>query len=534
MTDINFKAWCAVGFLVFGSIDAFVICTKRSFDTTKSMSDVKNLQCCGHFSNLEILKIDPNNLGLLMSRFENERLFPHNFPELTVVDVIGSLPWSMIKELPKCFPQSRVFILDKPDFSGGARKAVDEYVHKHKRTVILESFSFSDSSDDNGDSECSPNYGVNTKICEVRDRNKTVVKVKLTEKEHIDEEDFKKKVRKMFREKELIRYIEEGKEDKIWSLLKKDPSLKIPPDCLNNPDISKLYNDFKRQREETYLKVYDNIKGTEICEQLGINEENAFRTIEKNKYILFKFVVKENNLDLIKLLMEIGINIDIVDKKGNPALFWTKDLKMMKTLIELGANVNYTNKKTGCNLLTRCLLFNISSQEMSPLVKLILEKIEKSKINEPTKGGNTALHIAVHRGYGKIAKKLIDNGADISVKDRKKKTPFMRAVQFNEKDIVGLFLTVFDKDNSKAVEELKCAMENGREKGIDVLLDKVSFSEEQFIDVIKSVHSPIPKLILGNAPIRYYYPRQQFRQNDSDDGFDISSFSDSDSESQKT
>ena len=126
----NFKTLCAIGVLMFGLADAdYKISQAEILDTTSAKSDVQNLAVQSLekddlFENLKELKTDPKNLGVVMARREGRgrRLFSGAFPKLAKLDVVGSLPWSMIEKIPEYFPKLEVLVLDKPDLNGEVEK----------------------------------------------------------------------------------------------------------------------------------------------------------------------------------------------------------------------------------------------------------------------------------------------------------------------------------------------------------------------------------------------------------------------------
>ena len=180
----NFKTLCAIGVLMFGLADAdYKISQAEKLDTTSAKSDVQNLAVQSLekddlFENLKELKTDPKNLGVVMARREGRgrRLFSGAFPKSAKLDVVGSLPWSMIEKIPEYFPKLEVLVLDKPDLNGEVEKKVSEYVRRYEdqHKIVEESFIF-----DNGGSK----DGTNAGICRVYDRDEHSVDVKLNDKE---------------------------------------------------------------------------------------------------------------------------------------------------------------------------------------------------------------------------------------------------------------------------------------------------------------------------------------------------------------
>lgn len=182
----------------------------------------------------------------------------------------------------------------------------------------------------------------------------------------------------------------------------------------------------------------------EKCLENGsdINETN-----DENQTVLFIAIAK-NNYDLVKFLVEKGININHIqeDITGETtvlqyALLYYKvykDDKMIRLLIDNGADLNYCDS-IGNNEFVNELLDGMD-EKYKDLLSCVLDK----GIDLRKKGfsGNTALHRA--SSHWKINKnksiivKMVEKGADINVANDDGRTPFyniINCVDLNDTDV---------------------------------------------------------------------------------------------------
>ncbi len=606
--NFNFKTLCAIGALVFGSVDAYYgIYSGTSLEVTSAnKSGIETFEHCDLFDNLKELKMDSSNVGVLITRFEgNGRPFAKNvFPVLKKLDVVGSLTWEMIKQALKCLPTVSTLIIDPLNFSDKEDADIAKYVqdYKNRNSFIDESFTIPSCfvSGENGriviegDLEKIENYKDEIyKIClklapkratsmdEVtKEKNgqetdpvalvnaikkgdiqqvKSIVNgnpsiifdefegesmqdiaVEFTQwdirdflynledqietmVDYIAEGDigeikslvennsdllFAKFEGKSMREhaiqfnrlnvvefldrlekqrnsaRNAIDAITKGDTQKVKSLVKGnldiifDKSIREHAIQFNRLDVVKFLDDLKKQYEGMISKIYEIVRRHRDIDKKDIMNERDE---------LLCLASKISNKDLIDPLIKIGADVNRTDKNGCTPLFYTKNVEVAEKLISYGADVNHEDN-VGFTWLTSAVLTSSKDREQEteklPMVKFVLERIAKDKINKPTSVGNTALHIAARHNYPKIAQMLIDAGADINAENKEGKTPFDRAVQFDSKEVIEL---IFSKYSQKQKNEaLVRAIKKGEDKVGNWLLDKANFSREQLIDVIKS------------------------------------------------
>ncbi len=138
--------------------------------------------------------------------------------------------------------------------------------------------------------------------------------------------------------------------------------------------------------------------------------------------------------DATKVLVEKGINLNTVDKRGMTALHYAvltgnrEAEKVAVLLLKNGAEFNTTAIDGSTPLLTAV------QKGKDEAVKLLLEKGadtgSKDKITQ-----RTMLHLAAIHGYGNIAGLLVENGIDIHAQDRYGRTALDYAEKHGNKKV---------------------------------------------------------------------------------------------------
>ena len=119
--------------------------------------------------------------------------------------------------------------------------------------------------------------------------------------------------------------------------------------------------------------------------------------------------VGNNKIEIIKLLIENGADVNTRDEGGKMPLHFANKVEMAKLLIDNGADVN-TRDEGG-----KMPLHFANKVEMA---KLLIDN--GADVNTRDEGGNTPLHFA---NKVEMAKLLIDNGADVNAMSNKGQTP---------------------------------------------------------------------------------------------------------------
>ena len=139
------------------------------------------------------------------------------------------------------------------------------------------------------------------------------------------------------------------------------------------------------------------------------------------------------NLDALKFLISIGVNIDYQSKESKTALMIASKnghKEIVKYLLSAKANVNSVDNRA------QSALILASENNDIAIVQLLLEA--KANPNHQRNNGNTSLHIACYREYEELAILLIGFGADPLIKNSESDTPFFSSVRRNMMKIVKL------------------------------------------------------------------------------------------------
>ena len=182
------------------------------------------------------------------------------------------------------------------------------------------------------------------------------------------------------------------------------------------------------------------------------------------------WAVYGGKLDVVKLLISNGANINEKDRNGRTPLFSSvsSDFKeVSKLLISEGANVN---AKSDFGTPLDMAIRRKQTQTTELLRKngaMVIDEIKVIKtfkqhlkdggdVNAKDDGEVTLLHKAALAGYDKLSKLLIDAGADINVKTKsgntplhKGETPLHLAAKTGRKDIISLLIIAGANVNSK-------------------------------------------------------------------------------------
>ncbi len=94
-------------------------------------------------------------------------------------------------------------------------------------------------------------------------------------------------------------------------------------------------------------------------------------------------------------------------------------------------------------------------------------------VDEPNQAGLSALHVAIKMGDLKIAKILLENGADINFQDNNGNTPLILAIKKKDLELVS-FVVLQGADvnlaNNEGITPLHQGAFSGNEKVVDFLL----------------------------------------------------------------
>jgi ankyrin repeat protein len=125
---------------------------------------------------------------------------------------------------------------------------------------------------------------------------------------------------------------------------------------------------------------------------------------------LLHSAVINGNYDLIRVFVENGADINMVDMQGSTALFpaaMRNCHNSVRVLVENGISINHSNTRG------RTALFTAVLGSHYDLLRTLMKN--GAKVNITDDCGQTALHFAVFGNYHDSARFLIANGADINI-----------------------------------------------------------------------------------------------------------------------
>ncbi|ADG70335.1 ankyrin repeat domain-containing protein [Brachyspira murdochii] len=140
------------------------------------------------------------------------------------------------------------------------------------------------------------------------------------------------------------------------------------------------------------------------------------------------YASKVHNIKVIELLIQKGADINAFDNYGNTALIYgVNNLETVKLLVENGADVNFY-KGGSTALISAC---EYSHERNIDVIKYLVSK--KANINAQDNEGDTALNKTLDTSDEgsidildfEIAHFLIEQGADVSIKNKREYTPLI-------------------------------------------------------------------------------------------------------------
>ena len=143
--------------------------------------------------------------------------------------------------------------------------------------------------------------------------------------------------------------------------------------------------------------------------------------------------ISKNNTEIAKLLIEYGADINVKGDYGKTPLhdaISKNNVEIAKLLIEHGADVNVKD------YIGYTLLGYAVSNNNAEIVKLLIE--HGANVNVKNNGDDTLLKSAIANEQTEIAKLLIEHGADINVKNYTGCTPLEIAITNKQTEMMKL------------------------------------------------------------------------------------------------
>ena len=182
------------------------------------------------------------------------------------------------------------------------------------------------------------------------------------------------------------------------------------------------------------------------------------------------------DIEIIKLLLEVGVDPnsrEMTDNWNTTALHYVvrwNHLELAKLLISSGAEVNVRDKNDNTPL------HYVDKTDSIEVVEFLIQS--GAEVNAKNNIGRTPLHSAARRNYLAVAQLLISSGAEVNPKDDDGWTPLHWAA----------------KDNHLAVAELLIssgadlyAIDNNGERPIDIVLSRIINGESSIKNMSKMI-----------------------------------------------
>lgn len=141
------------------------------------------------------------------------------------------------------------------------------------------------------------------------------------------------------------------------------------------------------------------------------------------------------NLPMLETLLQCGLNPDIPDADGLPAVHHAvlmESVEPLQLLLDAGAKVD------GRDLLSRTPLMRAVENDAFPMVGTLVER--GASVDAFDQRGDTALHIAVRRRNPEMIRLLLEHDADPRIFNFANFAPMYIAALAGQTDLVAIFL----------------------------------------------------------------------------------------------
>lgn len=244
-------------------------------------------------------------------------------------------------------------------------------------------------------------------------------------------------------------------------------------------------------------------------------ENGAFIDCKNNDYLTpITYAASKNHFDVVDFLYEEGANPYLYDKNYKNALdyiilrdqeslfdkFVSNDTRKLfdysSSLITAGCYAYFTDEQTYIKYFDK-------------LIKLGADVNTRASVSD-INCGRTVLHAAANKGFYEVVNYLIDNGANVNIKDNSGYTALHLAISKNSIECAEILLknnaNVHAIDNKEGYSPiLYCCVERDNEEMIDLLLkfgaDINDQSAEKHTVLTYADEKLMPKLIALDADI---------------------------------
>lgn len=200
--------------------------------------------------------------------------------------------------------------------------------------------------------------------------------------------------------------------------------------------------------------------------------------------------IEDNRTEISKYLIDSGVNLNLRDQYGNNALILaakTCNVKIIEALLQNNIDPNWKNINGNSPLILATENEFNKSKEANLSIELLLKY--GADVNVLDKHGKTPLMISSINGDKRIAKTLINNNAEIMLRDNKGLTALEHSMKHGHSDIIKLLIKAYDKEynlnRSNRVSQFASRLSNifkcigaDKEEG-STAVERLNFSRSQ-------------------------------------------------------
>lgn len=266
----------------------------------------------------------------------------------------------------------------------------------------------------------------------------------------------------------------------------------------NHIHVLERNKEVKRYMQDIMYLLMENNKHTYniVVHLYGNNNINKHDIISYDTYYIIYYICKNNNLELCKFMVSIGLNINYGDELALRVSIINNHIDLIKYLLDNGANLNSLINniyKYTYNIIAiiNIIFINCLRSNEFTLVKSFINYINISILNQELINNidinnekavdflllngadvhyddNLAIRTSVERGYYFITELLIKNDADIHIFNDE---PLTNSCNYKHYDIVKLLLDNGADLHINNDEPLRNSAFNGDHILFDILIE---------------------------------------------------------------
>ena len=149
------------------------------------------------------------------------------------------------------------------------------------------------------------------------------------------------------------------------------------------------------------------------------------------------------SLEIVKLLVETGADLDAVGKDGTPLMFasFAGQLDIVRYLLDSGAEPNKTARSGESSLHAAAIKGHVDVCDVlirngAKIDAQTTQGTTDLISTSPPVCGESALHLAVAQGHTEVVNLLLEMGANTEITDHTGQKPLHWAGRYNRKDLI--------------------------------------------------------------------------------------------------